>query len=241
MINTYGKATMLAEIEQLLVVQDHDTNLKTLQNELQTLPFERDRLEQLIQDRTSALERVRLHSKETEVHRKKLELDAAARRDQIAKYKTQQFQTRKNEEFQAIGNEIGRLEREITQIEDQEIDLMEQGETAAREIQSAESSFKAEQAQIQQQLGSLKQKGEVLTKALEETKSARQKAAAAVSDQELLGRYERIFHSKGGSAVVSIEREVCMGCHMKNTTTNAHRAKLAREVVYCEYCGRMLY
>src|ERR1700738_5355204 len=172
MINTYGKATMLAEIEQLLVVQDHDTNLKTLQNELQTLPFERDRLEQLIQDRTSALERVRLHSKETEVHRKKLELDAAARRDQIAKYKTQQFQTRKNEEFQAIGNEIGRLEREITQIEDQEIDLMEQGETAAREIQSAESSFKAEQAQIQQQLGSLKQKGEVLTKALEETKSA---------------------------------------------------------------------
>jgi uncharacterized protein len=233
--------SMLAEIEQLLVVQDHDINLKTLQNELQTLPFERDRLEQLTKDRTSALERVRLHSKETEVQRKKLELDAAARRDQIAKYKTQQFQTRKNEEFQAIGNEIGRLEREITQIEDQEIDLMEQGEAAAREIQSAESSFKAEQAQIQQQLGSLKQKGEVLTKRLEETKAARQKAAASVSDQELLGRYERIFQSKDGNAVVSIEHEVCMGCYMKNTTTNVHRAKLAREIVYCEHCGRMLY
>jgi uncharacterized protein len=232
---------MLAEIEQLLVVQDHDTNINALQNELQTLPFERNRLEQLIKDRTSALERVRLHSKETEVQRKKLELDAAARRDQIAKYKTQQFQTRKNEEFQAIGNEIGRLEREITQIEDQEIDLMEQGETAAREIQSAESSFKAEQAQVQQQLVSLEHKGEVLTKRLEETKAARQKAAAAVSDPELLGLYERIFHSKGGSAVVSIEHEVCMGCHMKNTTTNVHRAKLAREIVYCEHCGRMLY
>ena len=232
---------MLAEIEQLLVVQDHDTNLKALENELQTLPFERDRLEQLIKDRTLALERVRLHSKETEVQRKKLELDAAARRDQIAKYKTQQFQTRKNEEFQAIGNEIGRLEREINQIEDQEIDLMEQGETAAREIQSAESSFKAEQAQVQQQLVSLKQKGDVLTKRLEETKAARQRAAAAVSDPELLGRYERIFHSKDGSAVVSIEHEVCMGCYMKNTTTNVHRAKLAREIVYCEHCGRMLY
>jgi uncharacterized protein len=232
---------MLAEIEQLLVVQDHDTNLKALQNELQTLPFERDRLEQLIKDRTLALERVRLHSKETEVQRKKLELDAAARRDQIAKYKTQQFQTRKNEEFQAIGNEIGRLEREINQIEDQEIDLMEQGETAAREIQSAESSFKAEQAQVQQQLVSLKQKGDVLTKRLEETKAARQRAAAAVSDPELLGRYERIFHSKDGSAIVSIEHEVCMGCYMKNTTTNVHRAKLAREIVYCEHCGRMLY
>ena len=232
---------MLAEIEQLLIVQDHDTNIKALQNELQTLPFERNRLEQLIKDRTSALERVRQHSKETEVQRKKLELDASSRRDQIAKYKTQQFQTRKNEEFQALGNEIGRLEKEINQIEDQEIDLMEQGEAAAREIQSAESSFKAEQVQIEQQLGSLERKGGVLTKTLEETKAARQKAAAAISDPELLGLYERIFQSKDGSAVVSIEHEVCMGCHMKNTTTNVHRAKLAREFVYCEHCGRMLY
>jgi uncharacterized protein len=234
-------ARMLAEIEQLLVIQDHDTNLKALQNELQTLPFERTRLEKAIQDRTTGLERIRLRAKEIEVERKKLELDASTRRDQIAKYKTQQFQTRKNDEFQAIGNEIGRLEKEINQIEDREIDLMEQGETAVREIQRAESEFKVEQAQFQQQLAALKQKSELLSKTLEETKAARLKAAAAVTDQELLGRYERIFHSKGGSAVVPIEHEVCMGCHMKNTTTNVHRAKLAREIVHCEQCGRILY
>jgi uncharacterized protein len=232
---------MLAEIEQLLVVQDHDTNIKALQSELQTLPFEQSRLEKAIQDRTSSLERVRQRAKEIEVERKKLELDASTRRDQIAKYKTQQFQTRKNDEFQALGNEIARSEKEISQIEDHEIDLMEQAENIAREIQRGESDFKIEQAQFQQQLVALKQKGELLTKTLEETKAARQKAGAAVADQELLGRYERIFQSKGGSAVVPIEHEVCMGCHMKNTTTNVHRAKLAREIVYCEHCGRMLY
>jgi uncharacterized protein len=232
---------MLAEIEQLLVVQDHDTNLKALQNELQTLPLERERLEKLIQDRTTALDRIRQRSKEIEVERKKLELDASTRRDQIAKYKTQQFQTRKNDEFQAIGNEIARLEREINQVEDQEIDLMEQGEKISREIHTAESNFKVEQAQVQQQLVALTQKDAVLTKTLEETKVARQKAGAAVTDLELLERYDRIFQSKGGNALVPIEHEVCMGCHMKNTTTNVHRAKLAREIVYCEQCGRMLY
>jgi uncharacterized protein len=232
---------MPAEIEQLLVVQHHDTNIKALQNELQTLPFERNRLEKAIQDRTAALERVRQRFKEIEVERKKLELDASTRREQIAKYKTQQYQTRKNDEFQALGNEIGRLEKEINQIEDHEIDLMEQGENTGREILRAESDFKVEQAQLRQQLAALQQKGELLTKTLEETKAARQQAAAAVADQELLARYERIFLSKGGNAVVSIEHEVCMGCHMKNTTANVHRAKLAREVVYCEHCGRMLY
>jgi predicted nucleic acid-binding Zn-ribbon protein len=87
----------------------------------------------------------------------------------------------------------------------------------------------------------LTQKDAVLTKTLEETKVARQKAGAAVTDLELLERYDRIFQSKGGNALVPIEHEVCMGCHMKNTTTNVHRAKLAREIVYCEQCGRMLY
>jgi uncharacterized protein len=232
---------MLAEIEQLLVVQDHDTNIKALQSELQTLPFEQNRLEKAIQDRIAALERSRQRAKEIEVERKKVELDASARRDQIAKYKTQQFQTRKNDEFQALGNEIARLEKEISQTEDHEIDLMEQAENIGREIQRAESEFKVEQTQLQHQLVALKQKGELLTKTLEETKAARKKAGAAVADQELLGRYERIFQSKGGSAVVPIEHEVCMGCHMKNTTTNVHRAKLAREIVYCEHCGRMLY
>lgn len=232
---------MLPEIELLLAVQDHDTNIKALENELQTLPFERTRLEKAIEDRTASLERGRQRAKEIEVERKKLELDAGTRRDQIAKYKTQQYQTRKNDEFQALGNEIARLEKEINQIEDHEIDLMEQAENAGREIKRAESDFKVEQAQLQQQLASLKQKGELLTKALEETKTARTKAAAAFTDPELLSRYERIFHSKGGNAVVPIEHEVCMGCHMKNTTTNVHRAKLAREIVYCEQCGRMLY
>src|SRR6201998_2455342 len=232
---------MLAEIEQLLVVQDHDTNIRAIQSELQTLPFEQNRLEKAIQDRIAALERFRQRAKEIEVERKKLELDASARRDQIAKYKTQQFQTRKNDEFQALGNEITRLEKEISQIEDREIDLMEQGETVGRDIQRAESDFKVEQAQVKQQLAALKQKGELLTKTLEETRAARQNAGAAVTDQELLSRYERIFHSKGGNAVVPIEHEVCMGCNMKNTITNVHRAKLAREIVYCEQCGRMLY
>ena len=59
------------------------------------------------------------------MQRKSLELDAQSRRDSIAKYKTQQFQTRKNEEFQAIGHEIQRFEKEIEKIEDHEIEIME--------------------------------------------------------------------------------------------------------------------
>ena len=71
---------------------------------------------------------MRQRSRELEVRRKNLELDAQSRRDSIGKYKAQQFQTRKNEEFQAISLEIHRFEKEIEHIEDNEIEIMELSE-----------------------------------------------------------------------------------------------------------------
>ncbi len=93
-----------------------------------------------------------------EVQRKMLELDAQSRRDSIAKYKTQQFQTRKNDEFQAISQEIHRFEKEIEQIEDHEIELMEHTEQIQKEAVYAELELKAAKRQSEQQQADLKKK-----------------------------------------------------------------------------------
>src|ERR1700733_11199516 len=104
---------MLKEIEQLLVVQDRDQKIHTLRAELETVPFEEKRIEQFVAAKGAAFEEVKQRGREIEVQRKKLELDAQSRRDSIGRFKTQQYQTRKNEEFQAIGHEIQRFETEI--------------------------------------------------------------------------------------------------------------------------------
>jgi predicted nucleic acid-binding Zn-ribbon protein len=231
---------MLPEIEQLLVIQDRDQKIKAYQIELNSVPLERQRVEQTLKSRVEAFDQTRLRAKEIEVNRKKLELDADTRRDTIAKYKTQQSQTRKNEEFQALGQSIARLEQEIERIEDQEITLMEQGEAAGKEVQLAEAELKASRAQTEQQLAALAGKQEAIEQRLRETAAERETLVAAI-DPDLLSRYQRLFTSKDGTPIVPVEHEVCMGCHMKNTTTTVHKAKLAREIVYCEQCGRILY
>jgi uncharacterized protein len=230
---------MLPEIEQLLVIQDRDQKIKAYQVELNSVPLEQQRVEQTLKNRVDAFEQTKLRAKEIEVHRKKLELDANTRRETIAKYKTQQSQTRKNEEFQTLGQSIARLEQEIEQIEDQEIVLMEQGELVSREIQQAEAELKVNRDQAQQQLAGLAKKQDALDQRLRETAAERETLTAAI-DADLLSRYQRLFSSKNGTAIVPVEHEVCMGCHMKNTTTTVHKAKLAREIVYCEQCGRIL-
>jgi len=231
---------MLPEIEQLLVIQDRDQKIKAYQIELNSVPLERQRVEQTLKNRAEAFDQTKLRGKEIEVNRKKLELDADTRRDTIAKYKTQQSQTRKNEEFQALGQSIARLEQEIERIEDQEIVLMEQGEAVGKEVQRAEAELKVSRVQAEQQLAALAGKQAALEQRLRETIAERETLATAI-DPDLLSRYQRLFTSKDGTPIVPIEHEVCMGCHMKNTTTTVHKVKLAREIVYCEQCGRILY
>src|SRR6202022_2990434 len=106
---------MLPEIEQLLVIQDRDQKIKAHQIELNSVPLERQRIEQTLKNRIDAFDQMKLRGKEIEVHRKKLELDANSRRDTIAKNKIQQCQTRKNKEFKAMGKSIARLEQGIKQ------------------------------------------------------------------------------------------------------------------------------
>ena len=231
---------MLKEIEQLLVIQNRDQKIKALRAELETVPLERTRVEQFLASKSKAFDEVKHRGREIEVHRRKLELDAQGRRDSIAKFKTQQYQTRKNEEFQAIGHEIERFEKEIQSIEDQEIELMEQTEVIQSQVANADREFKTAKIQAEQQQADLEKKERVLEEQLQTTLVERGELVGG-ADPDLLYRYERLFASKGGNAVVPIEHEFCMGCHMKNTTTLVHRVKLDRGITNCEQCGRILY
>src|SRR5207249_3133166 len=102
------------------------------------LPQERKTIEARLAATGAALDAVKQKSKEIEIERKKLELDVQSKETAIAKYKQQQYQTRKNEEFQALSNEIKRMELEISVIEDRELELMEQADQLKAQIVQSE-------------------------------------------------------------------------------------------------------
>jgi uncharacterized protein len=231
---------MLKEIEQLLLLQDRDQKIKIFQAELETVPLEGERIDHLLATKQSAFEQLRHRGRELEIRRKNLELDAQSRRDSITKYKTQQFQTRKNEEFQAISQEISRFEKEIEVIEDNEIEIMELSERNLSEMVQSEQELKAANRLSEQQRANLKTKQSILGEKLRETQAEREQLTQGL-DPDLLFQYTRLFATKGGNAVVPVEHEFCMGCHMKNTSALVHRAKIGRDIVHCEQCGRILY
>jgi predicted nucleic acid-binding Zn-ribbon protein len=228
------------ELEQLLVLQDRQQKIRQIQTEIKTVPLERSHLELQLTASAAGVEVLKQKTRQLEVERKKLELDVGTRAESIARLKTQQYQTRKNDEFQAIGHEIERYENEIRKLEDQELELMIEADKLKGEVEAAEKSARATKDSISRQLVDLESKSTALETQQRELESER-KALASKIDADLLDQFERLFNSKGDAAVVAVEHGVCTGCHMKVTTATRSRVKAAKEIVSCENCGRILY
>ncbi len=231
---------MLQEIQQLLILQDRDRKIRTLKLELKLVPVERKNLEEKLASSTGQLDAEKLKGMELEVERKRLENEAQSKRDMIAKYNIQKFQTRKNEEFQALTNEVKRFEGEISTIEDRELDLMESADQQKTRIAAAEKIASETRARHASQVRDLEEKFAAIETQIKDLEAERSQLAGGV-EEDLLDTYTRLFASKSDLAVVGLDHDVCTGCHMKLTPSTSAKVRAAREVAHCEQCGRMLF
>jgi predicted nucleic acid-binding Zn-ribbon protein len=228
------------ELEQLLILQDRAQKIRQVEAALRNLPLERKSLDSQLTTASANLEATKERARHVEVEKKRLELDVGTRNESIARLKTQQYETRKNDEFAAIGREIERYQNEISKLEDQELELMEKADVLRAQIAAEEEQTAATKESIATQTANLDAKQATLGNRLEELKKEREELAAKV-DEDLLDRFNRLFASKGDAAVVALEHDVCTGCHMKITTATAVHVKGGKEIVSCEQCGRILY
>ena len=231
---------MQVELEQLLVLQDRAQQIRQVEAELKSVPLERKSLEAQVASASANLEAIKDRARHVEMEKKKIELDVGTRNESIARLRTQQYETRKNDEFSAMGREIERYQQEISGLEDRELELMEQADQIKLQVAAEETQTAASKEAIARQVTNLEAKEVALNKRLEELKKEREDLAGKV-EEDLLDRFNRLFTSKGDAAVVALEHDVCTGCHMKVTTATSMRVRAGKEIVSCEQCGRLLY
>lgn len=231
---------MLDVIQKLLVLQDRDQRLRAFQTELAHVPEERKAREKLIADSAARLEQAKTRAKEIEAAKKNLELEVKGKQDSINRYRQQQLQTRKNEEYSALAHEIEAAEKAISALEDSELELMEELDGLKPAIEAAEKTHAEEKAKIEQVLATLEGKVGSLKQRVAEIEKERSALTPDI-DEDVLERYQKLFKTKNASAVVALEHETCTGCHMKVTTQTVVQVKAQKEIVHCPQCGRVLY
>src|SRR5256886_8583743 len=185
---------------KLWILQDRDQKIRQIGLEIKTLPQQRKNLEAQLAATAASLESLKQRARQLEVDRKKLELDVGTRQSSISRLKTQQYETRKNDEFQAMGHEIERYEKEIVQLEDQELELMEQADKLRAEIATAEKTASAGRDSVTRQLTDLDEQTKTLQTQLEEPQKERVQLTHTI-DEEVVERSARLFASNSEPAV----------------------------------------
>jgi uncharacterized protein len=231
---------MLPEITQLLQLQERDVRLRGLQKDVKDVPLLQQRAKLQLSGDQASVDAALQKTRDIEVKIKSVELDIQTRQTSIKRLQDQQFETRKNDEFQAIGHEIQRYQDEIRGHEDKELEFMEQLEAAKKELKTAQAKLAETQKNVDEDLKQLAERGVNLQKRLDETKSERAALATPV-DPLTLDLYERLLKAKAGTAVVPLENGICGGCHMKVVHSTIQNLKQAETITQCEMCGRILY
>jgi len=162
-----------SELEQLLILQDRDQKIRQIGTEIETVPLRRKSLDAQLAASKASVETLKQRSRQLEVDRKKLELDVGTRTETISRLKTQQYQTRKNDEFQAIGHEIERYENEIKKIEDDELELMVLADKVKADLTEQEKKAVATQQSIARQSVDLDEKSKALESQLQQLTAER--------------------------------------------------------------------
>jgi len=231
---------MLDEVRALLILQDRDRRLLVLAKDLEKLPQEESRAMAKLAGDEAAVTRAHDAVLDCELRLKRLELDAATRHTTIQRLKLQQFETRKNDEFQAIGHEITRYEKDVDDLETRELELMEEMDVARAALKSAQAARAHDRSLVEEDLEAITRRRERLEAEHREVAAERNLLAVQVPET-ILPLYQRLMKSKVGLAVAPMQDGKCGGCHMKLIASTVVAAQSAKEIARCEDCGRILY
>ena len=231
---------MLPEIRALLILQDRDRRLLAIAKDLEKLPQDEARAKAKLAGDEAAVKKAHDLLVDCDVRLKRLELDAGTRKTTIQRLKIQQFETRKNDEYQALGHEITRYEKELDAIETRELELMEEIDAARSAQTAAQQAMARTQSLVAEDLASITQRRQRMEAERAELAAERATLASQVPES-MLPLYERLMKSKAGLALAPLDEGKCGGCHMKLIPSTVVAVQTDKEVTRCEDCGRILY
>ena len=231
--------------QQFLDVQRHDTALDQLEHRRASTP-ERAELAALPDEYT----RVDAEVSELETVRSGLGRDQRRLEDEIASLKDRRDQATAKlydgsvtapKELSALQQDIASIDRRISTLEDQVLEVMEQAEPVDAGLARLSAEWEALDAQAKALESRI---AEVESDIDADVISITQERATAVQGipGDLLAKYDEARSQLGGVAVARLVRGACDGCHLTLSAVEVDRIKHlpVDEPVSCEECGRFL-
>lgn len=235
----------MSSLEDLLVVQDHDTVLDQLRHRFETLP-EREALQEIERARKSlaaSLVEAEAARDAVAARQEELERNIAASESRIKEIDRRMYSGEivASRDLQAMTAEIDHIKARVSTMEDAALETMDEREPLDASVTDLEERDEALVAEAERLRAALAAAEAEIADAARAEHAARTSAAAAVP-ADLLAAYEKLRGRLGGTGIARLEHGTCMGCHMKLPASELDRIRNQPPdlIVHCDQCGRIL-
>lgn len=233
---------MRDDVKRLLTLQNTDQKIQTLEAELVRIPQLQEAAKDRLANDTQSLATAKSNFQANEIKIKNLELDIGTRKNTIERLKNQQFETKKNDEYTKLGEEVVRYENVVDDLETQELEHMEIADDLRSKISDAGENLARTQKFVDEEIAELQGRLDARTTELAEIKSTRKDLVADINDEDLLDTYHRLYSKRESKAVVRVTSErSCTSCHVQVTPATYALAQSGTEIAYCDNCSAILF
>ena len=234
-------AAMLSPaLEKLLVFQDRDQRRLSLETQIKHAPEEIVTVRRKIDEVRAGLESAKAACRDAEAKRKALETEIGTAEQKTARFKTQQLEVRKNEEYQALGNQIETAQAEVAALEEREIEALYSIDETKKRLKEAEAAAAQEVAAHEGRIKLVQEKEAAMRADLVALQTELEKVREEVPAPSLEA-YVRISKRTPLPVCVALREQTCLGCHLKVSNGVLTDVRSGGRIVYCDNCGRMVY
>jgi len=237
---------MTTPLEQLLVVQEHDSAIDHLRHRRTTLP-ERAVLseaEAVIRELEAPIAEVRGRHDLVSRDVKRLEDEAASAAAKVGEVETSMYSgsITSPRELQAMQGEVDQLRRHQRALEDRELELMESQEAIDAELAALAGRVGDAEGRAREARAAVEQQEGVIDAEIARETDARTAAATDIP-ANLLALYDGCRAAARGVGVARLVGNTCQGCRLTIPSTEVARIRKAGpdgDVAHCDNCGAIL-
>lgn len=144
-------------------------------------------------------------------------------------------------DLERMSHELQSLERRITTLEDEELEVMARLEDAQRDLDALRGQVAEADARLAELTASRDEKAAAIDAQLVDVEAQRGPSVEGLP-ADLLALYDKLRGSKNGVGAAELRQRRCTGCQLgiDNAELAVIKATPADTVVRCEECSRIL-
>ncbi len=229
------------EFKTLLLLHSRDRREKSLTKELANLPGILNDLERKIVVEKESIAIATQELKGMETLNNSLETEIASIGEQVARQKNKQLEVKKNEEYQALENEIASLLTTQSEKEDEQIAVLLQIDDARETARIAEEKISLRVVDLEKQRSELLEREKELKQDIQAI-AVEISASRSEVETPMLEVYDRTKKILTNPPYVApIQDQKCSGCNLRVSNDVISSVLVEQKITQCDQCGRIVY